>query len=263
MGTKNKPGAYDCYAKAEPDEPMFVLLGRDPLAGAVVALWAACAKLQGADEAKVMEAVGCADAMEAWALSKGKDPSALRGYLEEIVEALLKREQEGQQAPAMSDTKASVWHRCVRKLCDYVWEGIAGNFCPRCGEPHTADARLSRRLEVVREIEDVQTMTATLTSTQARCTELIQELRAYRAEEKVCKQCVAIMAADDQRHFRGCPHLEELPEAVPLPFQAALSEDANIAFDQAREFEREVEREDYDPDDARTQVLPDGTVLVD
>lgn len=40
MGTKNKPGKYDCYANAEPDEPMFVLLARDPLAPFLVSLWA-------------------------------------------------------------------------------------------------------------------------------------------------------------------------------------------------------------------------------
>lgn len=41
MGTKNKPGKFDCYHSAEPDEPMFVLLGRDPLAPVLVRLWAA------------------------------------------------------------------------------------------------------------------------------------------------------------------------------------------------------------------------------
>lgn len=28
MGTKNRSGDFDCYANAEPDEPMFILLGR-------------------------------------------------------------------------------------------------------------------------------------------------------------------------------------------------------------------------------------------
>lgn len=41
MGTKTNPGKFDCYAKAEPDEPVFVLLGRDPSAGPLVRLWAA------------------------------------------------------------------------------------------------------------------------------------------------------------------------------------------------------------------------------
>ena len=40
MGTKNNPSKYDCYANAKPDEPMFVLLGRDPLAGMLVRVWA-------------------------------------------------------------------------------------------------------------------------------------------------------------------------------------------------------------------------------
>jgi hypothetical protein len=40
MGSKNNPSSFDCYAAAKPDEPMFVLLGRDPMAGALVRLWA-------------------------------------------------------------------------------------------------------------------------------------------------------------------------------------------------------------------------------
>lgn len=34
----------DCYHKAEPDEPKFTLLARDPLAPFLVALWAALRK---------------------------------------------------------------------------------------------------------------------------------------------------------------------------------------------------------------------------
>lgn len=30
MGTKNNPGPFDCYKAALPDEPVFVLLARDP-----------------------------------------------------------------------------------------------------------------------------------------------------------------------------------------------------------------------------------------
>jgi hypothetical protein len=40
MGTKLEPGKFDCYANAEPDEPMFVLLGRDALAPSLVNIWA-------------------------------------------------------------------------------------------------------------------------------------------------------------------------------------------------------------------------------
>ena len=32
MGTKRNPATYDCYDKAEPDEPLFVLLARDAAA---------------------------------------------------------------------------------------------------------------------------------------------------------------------------------------------------------------------------------------
>lgn len=38
MGTKNNPGEFDCYANAEPDEP--ILLGRDPHGHAAVRKWA-------------------------------------------------------------------------------------------------------------------------------------------------------------------------------------------------------------------------------
>jgi hypothetical protein len=40
MGTKNNPGKFDCYANALPDEPMMVLLGRDPLAPFLTQIWA-------------------------------------------------------------------------------------------------------------------------------------------------------------------------------------------------------------------------------
>jgi hypothetical protein len=40
MGTKTNPGAFDCYAAALPDEPIFHLLGRDPAFPATVEFWA-------------------------------------------------------------------------------------------------------------------------------------------------------------------------------------------------------------------------------
>lgn len=67
MGTKNDPGTYDCYDKAEPDEPMFVLLGRDPLAPELVELWAyRRSSVRGSDDPKVAEALECAKAMREW-----------------------------------------------------------------------------------------------------------------------------------------------------------------------------------------------------
>lgn len=66
MGTKNNPGKYDCYAAAQPDEPRFVLLGRDRHASALVLMWAAWREQQGEDPAKVAEARQCADDMVAY-----------------------------------------------------------------------------------------------------------------------------------------------------------------------------------------------------
>lgn len=69
MGTKTNPGKFDCYAAAEPNEPMFILLGRDRHAAAVVRYWVS---LRIADAptvtatAKLLEALDCAAAMERW-----------------------------------------------------------------------------------------------------------------------------------------------------------------------------------------------------
>lgn len=63
MGTKNNPGAFDCYANAAADEPMFVLLGRDKHAPALVREWADLREREGEDSRKVEEARRCADAM--------------------------------------------------------------------------------------------------------------------------------------------------------------------------------------------------------
>lgn len=66
MGTKNNPGQYDCYAKAAPDEPLFTLRAKDPLAPMLVRLWALRAEKAGAEPEKVTEARACADAMDVW-----------------------------------------------------------------------------------------------------------------------------------------------------------------------------------------------------
>lgn len=66
MGTKLNPGRFDCYANALPDEPMFVLLARDPLAPQVVDAWASAARFTGVSAEKRREAIKCADDMWAW-----------------------------------------------------------------------------------------------------------------------------------------------------------------------------------------------------
>lgn len=67
MGTKNRPAKYDCYANADPNEPMFILLGRDLGAYALVEAWADAREQRGEDPAIVQEARDCAAAMKAWA----------------------------------------------------------------------------------------------------------------------------------------------------------------------------------------------------
>ncbi len=66
MGTKNNPSEYDCYDKAEPDEPMFVLLARDQHAPLLVELWGAMRNMKGEDSNQVNEALECATAMRSW-----------------------------------------------------------------------------------------------------------------------------------------------------------------------------------------------------
>jgi len=67
MGTKLQPGEFDCYANAEPDEPMFILLARDAMAPAMVRRWAAHRALDpSTPPAQIEEALQCAADMEAW-----------------------------------------------------------------------------------------------------------------------------------------------------------------------------------------------------
>lgn len=74
MGTKANPGKYDCYEKAEPDEPLFVLLARDPLAPILVDLWAELrATLRAGGAEKVAEASACAVAMREWKREKDRN----------------------------------------------------------------------------------------------------------------------------------------------------------------------------------------------
>jgi hypothetical protein len=69
MATKNNPGKYDCYANAEPDEPIFVLLGRDKHAPTLVWLWATLRQLDGEPQEVVTEARDCCISMMQWAKS--------------------------------------------------------------------------------------------------------------------------------------------------------------------------------------------------
>lgn len=89
MGTKNNPGKFDCYAKAEPDEPMFVLLARDPFAPFVVELWRQLhmwmVGREGVAGDKSDEARRCILAMEKWAVEHGVDHTLARMAFQKFV----------------------------------------------------------------------------------------------------------------------------------------------------------------------------------
>jgi hypothetical protein len=93
MGTKNNPSNWDCYANAELDEPMFILLARDVTAQYLVAAWVAlqCGEVEDArkmmdaaakelsrtekptkerTDPKMVEANQCAYTMRTWLLGK-------------------------------------------------------------------------------------------------------------------------------------------------------------------------------------------------
>lgn len=92
MATKNNPGAFDCYADAAPDEPIFVLRANDELASHLVELWALIRsegsalmiedrveemklivkKKSSMDHNKFMEAFKCSADMRMWRLEHDK-----------------------------------------------------------------------------------------------------------------------------------------------------------------------------------------------
>lgn len=74
MATKRNPGQFDCYEKAHPDEPMFILLGRDQDAPVLVRLWASLRQRAGERQEKVAEALACARSMDDW--RRGKNPAS-------------------------------------------------------------------------------------------------------------------------------------------------------------------------------------------
>jgi hypothetical protein len=83
MGTKLRPGSFDCYANAQPDEPYFVLLARDEQAPARVRDWVRTRALRKGItqlDVKSLEALDCADAMEAWREEHADELETMIGY---------------------------------------------------------------------------------------------------------------------------------------------------------------------------------------
>ena len=73
MGTKTRPGQFDCYGALLSDEPFFVLSARDPQAPALVERWAEVredainrGERPPSDREKVAEAFALAESMRRW-----------------------------------------------------------------------------------------------------------------------------------------------------------------------------------------------------
>ncbi len=77
MGTKNNPGKFDCYANAEPDEPMFILLGRDRYAPTLVWLWSILREVDGEDPEIVKEARECVNEIVNYQIAHGRKTAGL------------------------------------------------------------------------------------------------------------------------------------------------------------------------------------------
>src|SRR5436190_23199118 len=122
MGTKNNPGKFDCYAKADPDEPIFVLRANDPLAPFLVDAWAKACASGHHDPAKVVEARDCAQAMRNWQAIPRTEPTI----------ANVKRIVEG-QIKAMGPDLGRVGREGITIMCPECG-APAGEYCyPSCG----------------------------------------------------------------------------------------------------------------------------------
>ncbi len=78
MSTKQNPGRFgDMYSAALPDEPIFVLMARDPSAPDAVRHWALNAHKAGHDPDKIMEALAVAAAMDKWRLANANRPELI------------------------------------------------------------------------------------------------------------------------------------------------------------------------------------------
>lgn len=91
MGTKSKPGRFDCFGNLAEDEPYFVLCARDYTAAGLIEAWADIRAMlikfglkPREDMAKVVEARNCAQAMREWREIHRPAPVALDAHLEQL-----------------------------------------------------------------------------------------------------------------------------------------------------------------------------------
>lgn len=72
MGTKSNPGKYDCYNAAKPDEPIFILLGRDPAAYLTIKFWIVLRRAIYPNEPKTDEAENCVNEMKKYCMDSDR-----------------------------------------------------------------------------------------------------------------------------------------------------------------------------------------------
>lgn len=138
MGTKQKPGRYDCYAKALPDEPMFVLLARDRSAPDVVEQWAGhriaaidAGRRPEADRPMVVEAIQCATQMRLWRKAndgrwRKQEPAPLTR--EQLIERLtwMAEAPSGSAFPADWWDENGRWDNALREVAAAALDLIPG-----------------------------------------------------------------------------------------------------------------------------------------
>ena len=110
MGTKTDPGEFDCYGKAEPDEPLFTLRAKDPLAPVLVRLWCGlrAAMAETAEDTsparaahetrKRREGLECARQMEEWRRSRAGGRTGAQAAGEYAMAGRLLRNLDAQPA---------------------------------------------------------------------------------------------------------------------------------------------------------------------
>jgi hypothetical protein len=131
MSTKLNPGLFDCYAKLEPNEPFFLLMGRDPLAGTLVRAWAGGCELRlqshrervgddkvpavyvAHEQAKISQARAAADQMEGWCRGLGKIPMRWSTQAPVITRAAPKTDITREQVDAVLNVLVS---RSVKEM---------------------------------------------------------------------------------------------------------------------------------------------------
>ncbi len=140
MGTKNNPGKFDCYANAEPDEPMFVLLGRDKIAWLFVYLWSAMRHDMEGETDQAVEAKACAAAMRRYAHDQGKDADeAIKLFARSVssfltkngVDAKVRRREDFELQLESNDQMFAAGFGFCKVCATQLGLGLK---CPRCDE---------------------------------------------------------------------------------------------------------------------------------